>query len=74
MLKRMSPSKMIQIWFVSVASIAAAALAFGVALTLASWSMILAICLVPPTMLYKLWPDNDARTTAEVIYDADQSR
>ena len=74
MLKRMTRSRAIQLWFVSVTLIAAAALAFGVALTLSTWSLILAMCLVPPAMLYKLWPDAAARTTAEVIYDAEQSR
>ena len=74
MLTDMTRSRVIQIWFVSVALICAASLAFGANLALSTWSLILAMCLVPPAMLFKLWPDAAARTTAEVIYDAENPR
>ena len=74
MLKEMTRARVIQSWIVSVVLIAAAALAFGVALTLSTWSLILAMCLVPPAMLYKLWPDTAARSTVEVIYDTEHPR
>ncbi len=74
MLKDMTRSKAIQIWFAAVALVGAAVLAYGVNLALWTWTVILAVCLVPPTFLLMLWNDGQARSTAEVIYDAEQGR
>ena len=74
MMKDMTRSKAIQIWFAAVALIAAAMFSYGVNLTLWTWTVMLAVCLVPPTFLFMLWNDGQSRTIAEVIYDAEQRR
>ena len=74
MLTNMTRSRAIQIWFAAVALVGAAVLAYGANLTMWTWAVILAVCLVPPTFLLMLWNDGQARSTAEVIYDAEQDR
>ena len=56
MMRNLTRSKAIQIWFVAVALVAAAAITLGADLTLGLWALILGMCLVPPAMLFKLWP------------------
>jgi lysylphosphatidylglycerol synthetase-like protein (DUF2156 family) len=70
----MTRSKTIQAWFAAVALISAAVLAYGVRLSLSTWLMTLAVCLVPPAFLLLLWNDGRARSISEVIYDAGQRR
>ena len=74
MLRNMTRSRSIQIWFAAVALVGAAVLAYGVNFALWTWAVILAVCLVPPTFLLMLWNDGQARSTAEVIYDTEQER
>ena len=74
MLTNMTRSRAIQIWFAAVALMGAALLAYGVNFALWTWAVVLAVCLVPPTFLLMLWNDGQARSTAEVIYDAEQNR
>ena len=72
MMKDMTRSKAIRIWFAAVALITAAVIAYGVNLALSTWTVMLAVCLVPPIFLIMLWHDGGSRTIAEVIYDAEQ--
>jgi hypothetical protein len=70
----MTRSKMIQGWFAAVALISAAVLAYGVVWSLWTWTVMMAVCLVPPTFLLILWNDGRKRSISEVIYDAEQRR
>ncbi|HEV3141073.1 MAG TPA: hypothetical protein VGY57_11180 [Vicinamibacterales bacterium] len=65
----MTRSKVIQIWFAAVALIVAAALVLGVNLTLGGWGLIFAMSLVPPAMVFKLWPGAPTRSMKEMLYD-----
>jgi hypothetical protein len=67
-------SKLIQIWFVSVALAVAAAFALGVDLTLGRWLLILGLCLVPPAILFKLWPEAPVRSMRDLVYDPNEKR
>ena len=74
MMQTMTRSKLIQIWFVSVAVAAAAAFALGVDLTLGRWLLILGLCLVPPAILFKLWPEAPVRSMRDLVYDPKEKR
>jgi hypothetical protein len=49
-------SRVIQAWFVAIALVAAAAVAFGPAVTLGTAVMVFAASLVPPAIVFALWP------------------
>lgn len=72
MLKHMSRSRAIQVWFAAVALIVAAGIALGAAMTLGTGAMLLALCLVPPAMILLLWPGIEHPTIAEVLHDAER--
>ncbi len=63
-------SRVIQIWFAVVVLGAGAALALGVAVTLGTAALLLAMCLVPPGVVLMMWPADDTSTLAETIEDA----
>jgi hypothetical protein len=73
MLKDLTRSKVIQIWFVAVALVLAAGVALGVTVTAGTGAMLLALCLVPPAIVLVLWPAVQPRTVAEVLHDADRT-
>lgn len=68
MMRNMTRSRVIQVWFAAVALVAAAGVAFGVAMTLGTGAMLLALSFVPPAMVLLLWPGIQPPTAAEVIH------
>jgi hypothetical protein len=72
MLNDMTRSKVIQVWFVAVALVVVAALAFGVSMTVGTGVMLLALCLVPPAFVVVMWPSDQPPTAAEVLHDTDR--
>lgn len=70
MLKHMTRSKLIVIWFSAVALAVVAVIAFGVAVTIGTGALLLAMCLVPPLLVVMLWPTGGSPTIAEVLHDA----
>ena len=72
MLKDMSRSRVIQVWFAAIALIVATGAAFGVSVTLGTGALLLALCLVPPAILLMLWPRVPPPTVAELLHDADR--
>lgn len=69
MLKHMTRSKVIVIWFSAVALVVVACIAFGVAVTIGTGALLLAMCLVPPLLVVMLWPTGGSPTIAEVLHD-----
>jgi hypothetical protein len=74
MLTHMSRSKVIQLWFAVTMLVGAAALAFGVQMTVGTGAMLLALCLVPPAIVLMMWPGAEPQTIAEVLHDAERGR
>jgi hypothetical protein len=70
MLKHMTRSKLIVIWFSAVALVVVSVIAFGVAVTMGTGALLLAMCLVPPLLVMMLWPTGGPPTIAEVLHDA----
>jgi fatty acid desaturase len=72
MLKNVTRSRLMQVWFAAVALVFAAALAFGVSVTMGTGATLLALCLVPPAVILMLWPGVQPPTIAEVLHDAER--
>ena len=52
----MTRSKVIQIWFAAVLLVTIARVGSGAAVTMSSVAEVLAMCLVPPAIVWVLWP------------------
>jgi hypothetical protein len=72
MLKSMTCSKAIQIWFVAVAMVAAAGVTVGASVTAGTAVTLLVVCLVPPAIILMLWPRNLTTTAGDVIRGVDR--
>jgi hypothetical protein len=70
MLKDMTRTRLIQVWFVAVALFVVAGLAIGASVTVGTGVLLVAVGLVPPGIILMLWP-GDTPTVAEVIHDAE---
>jgi hypothetical protein len=66
----MTRSKVIQTWFAAVLLVAVAATALGPSMTMGTAALLLAMCLVPPVVVFMLWPSDTMSTLAETIREA----
>ena len=67
MMKKVTRSRAVQVWFGAVALIAVACVALGVSVTLATGAMLLVMSLVPPAVMLLLWPGVQPPTIGEVL-------
>ena len=74
MLKEMTRSRVIQAWFAVVMLIVVASIAFGASISMSTGVFLLALSLVPPAVVFKLWPVPQPRTTAEMLYPPPDQR
>ena len=72
MLKDMTRSRLIQVWFAAVALVVVAGVAFGAAVTVSTGAMLLALSLVPPAIVLLLWPGVQPLTAADVVHGRDR--
>lgn len=72
MMKNMTRSKVIQVWFAAVTLMVVAGIAFGVAVTVGTGAVLLALCLVPPAIVLLLWPGVQPLTAGEVLRGAER--
>jgi hypothetical protein len=72
MLKDMTRSRLIQVWFAGVALVVVAGVAFGAAVTVGTGAMLLALSLVPPAIVLLLWPRVQPLTAADVLHGRDR--
>jgi hypothetical protein len=63
---------LLQIWFTAVALVVVAGIALGASVTISTAAIVLALCLVPPAIVLKLWPDIPSQTIAEVLHDTER--
>jgi hypothetical protein len=68
----MTRTRVIQVWFAAVALIVAAAVAFGAEVNVGSGGMLLTLTLVPPLIVFLLWPGAQSLTAADVIRGTDR--
>jgi hypothetical protein len=72
MLKEMTRSRAIQSWFTAVTLIAITSIALGASITVSTGAFLLALSVVPPTIVLLLWPGPQPATAADVLYGSDR--
>ena len=73
MLNNVSRARVIQVWFAAVALVFVAAGTFGADVTLATVGMTLALSVVPPIIIFLLWPRPQSLTAGEVLRGTERS-
>ena len=71
MLSNMTRTRVIQVWFAAVAVVVVAAVAFGAQVNATSVGMLLTLSLVPPLMVFLLWPEAQGVTAGDVMRGTD---
>jgi len=69
MLRTMTRSRLIQVWFTAVALIVVASVALGLTVTIGTGVMLAALSLVPPAIVLLLWPEVQPRSASDVLHD-----
>jgi len=72
MLSNMTRTRVIQVWFAAVALVVAAAVTFGAELKVATGGLLLTLSLVPPLLVFLLWPEAQSLTAGDVIRGTDR--
>jgi hypothetical protein len=72
MLKDITRSRLIQVWFAAVALVVVAGVAFGSTVTVSTGAMLLALSLVPPAIVFLLWQGVQPLTAADVVHGRDR--
>jgi len=72
MLKHLTRSTVIQVWFGAAALIVAGSIALGAQMSVGTGAMLAALCLVPPAIILVLWPAVEQPTVAEVLHHAER--
>ena len=68
MLKDMTRSRLIQLWFAGVLLIVVAGVALGLSMTVSTGAMLLVLALAPPSIVLLLWPGVQPLTASEVLH------
>jgi hypothetical protein len=71
MLSTMTP-RVIQVWFAAVALVIAAAVAFSTEVNVGTGGMLLTVSLVPPVIVFLLWPAAQSLTAGDVLRGTDR--
>jgi len=72
MLRDVTRSRLIQVWFVAIALVGAAVVAFGPAVALGTGAMLFVVSLVPPAILLALWPEAQSPTASDILHGTDR--
>ena len=72
MLRHMTRANVIQVWFAAVALVVVAAVALGAQVTAGTGGMLLALSLVPPLIVFLLWPGAQSVTAGDVLRGTDR--
>lgn len=68
MVKDVTRSRLIQVWFGAIAMAAAMAVSLGASVTVGTGFLLFAMCLVPPAIVLMLWPGAEVPTAADVLH------
>jgi hypothetical protein len=72
MLNNMTRTHVIQVWFAAVALVVAAAVALGAEVNVGTGGMLLTLSLVPPLIVFLLWPGAESVTAGDVLRGTDR--
>jgi len=67
MLKNITRSKPVQVWFAAVVLIVVASVAMGASMTAGTGATLLALSLIPLAVVLLLWPGAQYQTAADVL-------
>jgi len=73
MLKGISRTRLVSVWFLAVAVIVAWVVASGVNIAISSAALFLTMCLVPPAIVLLVWRSAPP-TVGEVLYSVNQQK
>jgi hypothetical protein len=68
----MTRTRVIQVWFATVALVVVAAVAYGVEVNVGTGGMLLTLSLIPPLVMFLLWPAAQSLTAGDVIRGTDR--
>jgi hypothetical protein len=71
MLSNMTRTRVIQVWFAAVALVVVAAVAFGAQVSVGTGGILLTLSLVPPLIVFLLWPAAQGLTAGDVMRGTD---
>lgn len=74
MFSNISRTRAIRVWFAAVALVVVAAAAFGVQVNVGTAGMLLTLSLVPPFIVFLLWPPAQSVTAGYVIRGTERRR
>ena len=72
MLNNMTRARVIQVWFAAVTLVVVAAMAFGAEVKLGTAALLLTLSLVPPLIVFLLWPGVQTVTAGDVLRGTDR--
>lgn len=68
MLKDMTRSRLIQVWFAAVLLVVVTCIALGTSVTISTGAILFMLTLVPPAIVLLLWPVVQPLTASEVLH------
>ena len=71
-MSNMTRTRVIQVWFAAVALVVVAAVAFGAEVTVGTSGLLLTLGLVPPLIVFLLWPRAQSLTAGDVLRGTDR--
>ena len=74
MLNDMTRARLIQVWFGVVLVCVAVGMTFRMSVTFGTGTMLFVLSLVPPVIVFLLWPGVQARTASDVLHNVDRRR
>jgi hypothetical protein len=72
MWSNMTSTRLIRLWFAAVALAVVAAVIFGAKVKVETGGMLLTLSLVPPLIVFLLWPQAQSLTAGDVIRGTDR--
>jgi len=72
MLSNITRTRVIRVWLAAVALAVVAAVAFGADVTVGTAGLLLTLSLVPPLLVFLLWPEAQSLTAGDVIRGTDR--
>ena len=74
MLSSITRARVIQVWLGALAVVVVAAVAFGATVTAGLAGVVLTLSIVPPLVVFLLWPEAQSLTAGDVLRGTDRRR
>lgn len=71
MLSNIGRMRVIQVWFAAVALVVVATMTFGAQVKAGTGGLLLTLSLIPPLIVFLLWPTPQALTAGDVLRGTD---